>query len=114
MRFLADENIAHSVTDAIRHAGNDILAVQKWRSGADDADVAWKARSENRIILTHDQDFAQHHCSGGPGIILLRLDTCTPSTVAKRLLQVLGQFPEETFRGNLLIVTAESVIITRS
>lgn len=55
MRFLIDENIRKEVVDFLKSAGHDTLTVPR---GLKDEKIAQIANEDRRIILTHDQHFA--------------------------------------------------------
>ena len=55
MRFLVDENVRKEVVDFLKSSGHDVLVVA---SGSEDAKIAQIAKETKRVILTHDQHFA--------------------------------------------------------
>ncbi len=104
--FLADENVAPEVITALVKRGFDIIAVRDESPGAPDTAIVEWAIKEQRIILTHDGDFAdlrrfppQEHS----GVIFLRLRNQHPPAVLSQLLGLLEAYPEEQLRGRLVI-----------
>ena len=55
MKFLIDENIRKEVKDFLIASGHDAISIPK---GSSDERLAKIAKSEKRIILTHDVDFS--------------------------------------------------------
>ena len=55
MRFLADENLDRRVAVRLRRAGHDITSAPK---GLADKAAAELAKAQARVLLTHDEDFA--------------------------------------------------------
>ena len=66
IRFYADEHIAKAIILGLRQRGVDILAVQETGMlSASDAEHFFKrAHSENRVIVTQDDDFLRFHAAG--------------------------------------------------
>ena len=58
MRLVADENCDFSLVTDLRAAGYDVVAITEQMAGADDQRVIDFARSERRLLLTEDKDFA--------------------------------------------------------
>ncbi|MBU0896261.1 MAG: DUF5615 family PIN-like protein [Candidatus Omnitrophica bacterium] len=55
MKFLIDENIRREIIDFLAFSGHDILRVP---FGSEDKRIAQIAKDTERIMLTHDQHFA--------------------------------------------------------
>ncbi len=98
MKFKTDENLPVEVATTLRQAGFDVETVcNEHLSGADDEMIAARLRSEDRILVTLDLDFAniQAYPPGQyPGIIVLRLKTQDKATVTsyvRRFAAVLDQ-----------------------
>ncbi|MEX0683144.1 MAG: DUF5615 family PIN-like protein [Dehalococcoidia bacterium] len=77
MRILANENIARETIEALRSLGHEVASTSEDASGATDIEVLARARHEDRIVLTFDQDFGELAFKIGlplsAGVILLRL-----------------------------------------
>lgn len=73
--LLADENIHPDVIQGLLSRGKDVRSVRDTTPGLDDRQVLRIARSENRVVLTHDADFGRLVVLEGEpftGIIYLR------------------------------------------
>ena len=74
--LLADENISLELVTALRERGVDVCTIQELGLvGASDAVILFRAKSENRVVLTHDGDFgllAIRHKTPFLGVIFLR------------------------------------------
>jgi len=76
IRFLVDENAGEGVADALRQMGfNSRSARELGLAGRSDEDVFAAAWRENRVIITHDDDFLNnrrfpHHRN--PGVVVIR------------------------------------------
>lgn len=79
MKFKIDENLPAEAAATLRDAGFDADSVwDEGLSGFDDRAIADRVRSEGRILLTLDLDFANIQAyppSEHPGIIVLRLES---------------------------------------
>ena len=59
VRFKLDENLPSDAAPLLREAGHDVLtALQQHLGGKPDREVLDTCRSENRILITFDLDFA--------------------------------------------------------
>lgn len=77
-----------------------------------DSEVLAKARSEDRVVLTHDLDFSDLIAASGattPSIILFRLRNMRPESVNRHLRQVLERFQSQLESGAVVTVTEGSV-----
>jgi predicted nuclease of predicted toxin-antitoxin system len=63
--ILADENIDHSLIEAIRALGIEVYSIYELQRGTPDASIIELSRTPPRIILTEDKDFGEwvfaHH-----------------------------------------------------
>lgn len=65
VRFYLDEAVARAVASALRRRGVDVLtAGEAGLLGAADEEHMARARSEDRVIFTHDVDFLRLHAKG--------------------------------------------------
>lgn len=112
--FLADENIAPKVVLALRSRGYDVADVKELRlSGLTDQKVLQLANRQQRVVLTHDRDFAHalfqppfHHS----GIVIIRLANQTPGPVAEQLLAILQPRILKRLSRSVILVTDETVL----
>ena len=77
LKFLADENVAPRVVEALKKEGFDVTSIfERKLTKSSDEIILKLARKEKRVILTHDKDFGnlirQPYLTHG-GVILLRL-----------------------------------------
>ena len=56
---IADENIDHSLIEAIRTAGIEVLSIYETSRGIRDEQIIESSRNPPRIILTEDKDFGE-------------------------------------------------------
>ncbi len=115
MKFLTDENVATSVVRALREAGFDVKDIKEEQlHGVSDNDVLRLASREDRIIITHDKDFANvlsFFRMKHKGIILLRLQNQHSSNVSQVLLHVLQSKLAKKIQNNLVIISDTKVTI---
>ena len=66
MKLLCDENIKTSILNLLGQEGHDTTRVQSaLEIGFDDEDIIEHCRSDDRVLLTNDEDFlAFDHHSG--------------------------------------------------
>ncbi len=108
MRFLADMGISPKTVAFLRSLGHD--AVHLHEEGLDrlsDADILAKARSEGRILLTHDLDFGELLAASGerlPSVIIFRLRNMRPDNVNRYIPFILEQYEAKLEEGAILSV----------
>lgn len=105
--FLADENVAPRVIEALRKESFDVLSVyDTGLSETPDEEILKTAQRRKRIILTHDKDFGnlirQPYVSHG-GVILLRLRNQTPQNVICHLIPFLKKINLAKIKNRLVI-----------
>lgn len=113
MKFKTDENLPVEAATALRDAGHDAETVwDEGLAGADDTTIASRSRSEVRILVTADLDFANIRAyppEDYPGLIVLRLrqqDKANATAVMKRVALALGHRSPE---GELWIVEEDFI-----
>ena len=58
MRIVADENVSDAIVNTVRSAGHDVELVRDvYGMGTDDTEIERRARTDDRAVLTHDEDF---------------------------------------------------------
>jgi len=108
MRFLADMGISLKTVAFLRELGHD--AVHLHALGLDrlpDSDILELARTENRVLLTHDLDFAELIAAGGetlPSVIVFRLRRMQPDNVNYHLQGTIVRHQESLERGVIVSV----------
>ncbi len=95
MDFLANENIALSVTRLLTESGHDVVRVADEMPGASDRQVLEQAISDDRIVLTFDRDYGElifrHKARNVPGVVYFRLAPASPDEAGK----ILSDIPKE-------------------
>ena len=93
MRILAHENFPREAVEALRARGHDVFWARTDSPGAPDTQVADRAASERRILITFDKDFGELAFRRGlfplAGIVLFRIKTPSPAQVAQVTVAVL-------------------------
>ncbi len=115
MKFKVDENLPVELTGELRGAGHEAVTVAEQQLvGSSDLDLSEVCRSEDRVLVTLDLDFADirtYPPEDYPGMIVLRLarqDKSYVLDVFRRLLKVIGREPLD---GRLWIVEENSIRI---
>jgi predicted nuclease of predicted toxin-antitoxin system len=76
MKFLVDANLSHRVAELLRADGHDAVAVREiGMAEAPDNEILERATEEDRILVSHDTDFATLIASRrlrSPSLILIR------------------------------------------
>ncbi|MGH3144834.1 MAG: DUF5615 family PIN-like protein [Rubrobacter sp.] len=115
MKFKVDENLPVELTEELRGAGHEAVTVAEQQLvGSSDLDLSEVCRSEDRVLVTLDLDFADirtYPPEDYPGIIVLRLvrqDKFYVLDVFRRLLKVIGREPLD---GRLWIVEENRIRI---
>lgn len=108
MKFKIDENLPVEAAEILRDAGfpADTIAEEDL-SGSDDEPVAGRSRSDGRILVTLDLDFAniQAYPPGThSGMIVLRLKRQDKATVLAYVQRLAAALPDRSPAGELWIV----------
>jgi len=113
MKFLLDMGLARSTANFLRNQGHDAVHLRdQGLQRLDDRDIIDKARTEGRVILTHDLDFGRLIAlSRGrfPSVITFRLSNMQPAQVNHYLAQVLNRFAEQLESGALVSVNEQAI-----
>jgi predicted nuclease of predicted toxin-antitoxin system len=109
MKLQADMGISRSTVEELGRLGHDVVHVRdEGLEGLPDSDILAKARRESRVILTFGLDFGDLLAAGlrkSPSVVTLRLHDGSPSSVTRRLIEVLrGQ---EAALVQFAIITVE-------
>jgi predicted nuclease of predicted toxin-antitoxin system len=109
MKFLANMGISPLTVAFLRGQGHDALHLhEQTLDRLPDPDILEKARSEDRVLLTTDLDFADLLAHSGaqlPSVILFRLRDMRPDNVNEYLARVLDRFSQELATGAVISVT---------
>lgn len=105
--------LARSTVDFLRRQGYDAVHLrEQGLQRMDDCDIVSKARTEGRVILTHDLDFgriialSQSHL---PSLITFRLSNMQPHQVNRYLAEVLDHFADQLESGALVSVSEQAI-----
>jgi predicted nuclease of predicted toxin-antitoxin system len=113
MQFVVDENVPRPVLDRLRMSGYDVLSIQETMSGISDPEVLKVARSQNRILITADQDFGEltvRHRLGVNGVIIIQLGRLSNAARADRVAEVVAVHVDR-LAGHLVVVEPTRVRI---
>jgi len=104
LRFLVDENVRKEVVGFLRLEGHDVLVLA---SGAKDEEVARVAKQAKRIILTHDQHFADilmYPPEEYAGIIRIKIHPPSAATIINALKDFLLKLSPDKLDKKLVIL----------
>jgi predicted nuclease of predicted toxin-antitoxin system len=108
MRFLADMGVSMCVVRWPRAESHDVVhlrdqGLQRLPNG----DIFWKAKRENRVVVTFDLDFGEI-VAGSEGqivsVVLFRLRNSRSANVIARLQIVLNQSSAALAAGAIVVV----------
>lgn len=106
--FKLDENLSRHLQSELENLGFDVsTAADEGLLGRPDADIASAAKSEERILLTLDLDFAdvvRFPPGTHPGIILFRPSSMGPGTVNRFVTANVRILDFSRLAGSLVVV----------
>ena len=70
MKFIIDENVPVSLLKALRNEGHDAIRVTLSSS---DAEIALRAKEEERTLITLDKDFISGAVIIPPGVVIVHI-----------------------------------------
>jgi len=115
MKFKTDENLPVEVAEAMRAAGHDAVSVLEQNLGGwADPGVAEICRSEGRVLVSLDADFADVRAyppQDYPGILVIRLKRQDKDSILAVVPRILRMLQLEPIEHHLWIVTGERVRI---
>jgi predicted nuclease of predicted toxin-antitoxin system len=100
--FLADECFPAFLILALREAGFDVTRPADSAPGLDDIDVLGMAATEQRILLTEDNDFGELAVRLGlptPGVVRIDLKSMNREAQIARVLESLAILGEDVERA---------------
>ena len=106
MKFLLDEGVSRSAALGLREAGHDVARVVERSQGVSDVLILELALSEQRVIVTEDDDFGQlivHRKYASCGVI--RLVQIAPGKQAQLILEAIDQYGEHLLLGAIVNIT---------
>ncbi len=105
--------LARSTVAFLHAQGHDAIHLRdQGLQRADDGEIVEKARSEDRVILTHDLDFSRIVAVSQarvPSVITFRLSDMRPARVNRYLAEVLARFSKELETGALISVSEQGI-----
>jgi predicted nuclease of predicted toxin-antitoxin system len=117
MKFLADMGISSRTVIWLHSRGDDVVHLRdEGLQRLPDNEILIKARTEERILLTVDLDFAQLLAVSGdnlPSVILFRLGNENYDAINERLTQVLRECEEDLELGAIISVSNETFRVRR-
>jgi hypothetical protein len=104
IRFHLDENVSGAIATALDRRGVDVTtAVDAGLLGADDEAHLRFGQSQDRVIVTHDDDFTRLHAQGieHAGICYCPKEKHSIGELIRLMLLVHECFREDEMRGHL-------------
>ncbi len=115
MRFVADMGISPRVVAALRERGHEAIHLQEQGLGRlPDSEILAKARTEGRVLLTHDLDFGELLAASGgelPSVIIFRLRDMRADNVNFHLFSILEKQSAALEKGVVCSVSERKVRI---
>ena len=109
MKFLADMGISPKTRLFLKELGYDAVhLLDEQLHKLPDPAILEKARQEERILLTHDLDFAELVSASGarlPSVIIFRLRNMRPDNVNRHLEQIIRSYSREIEQGAIISVS---------
>ena len=115
LKFLTDENISTLLLMSLRNKNYDIKDIKEEKLfGISDKEIIELAFKENRVVITHDKDFANllnYSQIKHKGVILLRFLNQSPKNVINSFMPLLEQLKENKIRNSLIIISEDYIRI---
>lgn len=102
LKFLLDENVRGELFQFLKEKGVDVKVVPK---SATDARVASLSKTENRILVTNDKDFAEYTNDQVFSVVLLQIPQNQPKALVTSFKQLIKEV--KNFKGKLLVLKKE-------
>lgn len=112
LRFLLDESVSKASAVRLRMLGHNVVRIGSEVKIPADEDILAFAFKEERILVTHDQDFGmlvfERKRQVGEGVVLFRYESSDAEEVGKRLGRIVrsGVF---VFQGRFTTVDEHKV-----
>ncbi len=101
--------VSMSTVRALRKEDHDVVhLLERGLTRLPDGEILTTAKTEGRIILTFDLDFADLLAAGGyalPSVVIFRLRNQTPASVTPKLLSLVDERPQDLLAGAIVAVT---------
>lgn len=102
LRLLLDEHVEHEVKHRLENLGHDVEHVDlhtTLRKGDTDRDLAAYSRSEERIIVTYDDDFLDFADSEFEAVLLFEDASMSARNVADVVHTISDHYPQSELDG---------------
>jgi len=113
MKFKIDENLPAETANLLEQVGYNATTVHgQHLTGSMDQDIASACRSEQRVLITLDLDFADirtYPPKEYPGLIVLRVKRQDKFTILNVVTRLIKLLPTEDIQGRLWIVDEKRV-----
>lgn len=117
MKFLLDMGISPKSASHLRRLGHDAVHLFELHlEHLADQEIVDKARSEQRVLLTHDLDFSEIMAAGGgrlPSVVTFRLRKMRPDKVNRSLDAVIVDHLDALEQGVLISVAETRIRVRR-
>jgi predicted nuclease of predicted toxin-antitoxin system len=108
-KLFLDQMFRVDVAQTLRKEEHDVLrASDIQQNRADDQQILEKAITENRILITLDENFGDWvilPLSQRPGVIRIKVHPATSEKILNLLLSLLRKHTQEQFRDHLVILS---------
>jgi len=113
MKFLADMGISPRIVEYLVEQGYDAKHLLDDEPGTmPDHEILLKARTEKRILLAHDLDFADLVAASGeqlPSVIIFRLANMRPDHVKRHLAAIISHNADSLREGCIMSVREHAI-----
>lgn len=117
MKFVLDMGLAQSTARYLQALGHDAVHLRdQGLQRLPDVQIIQKARTESRIVLTHDLDFSRLVAisqSRLPSVITFRLKDMRPAQVNRYLNEALDRFAADLQSGALISIGDNGIRVRR-
>ena len=107
VRLLVDEDVSHRLVASLKKLSMDAVVDLK---GLKNGDLFRKSIEDNRIFLTHDQDFTdktRYPASKTCGIIVMKFHPMIKEDMLKALETLFTELSIQDIRGKLITLAQE-------
>jgi predicted nuclease of predicted toxin-antitoxin system len=106
MKFLADESCDHLFIRGLRDQDYDVVSIAETNPGLEDEEVAERALTENRLLMTEDRDFSHYifaRVEQQVGVLFFRYPFSARNHIFERTLKLLRS-EEENLQGKFIVI----------
>ncbi len=115
MNILVDENIPLITVAELRKIGHHVTDIRGTeKEGISDQEVWQIAQKQNLLVISTDKGFSIHRDDKHQGIIIVCLKQPNRKKIHSRVMLALAQYPEEAWKGLMIIIKDNSQSIWRS